>query len=94
MIQSDSTRSTPGSNLYHNVNWVLYNFEAVTISLYIFLQVLPRQLCNLYTKTYKFEHFASGKEGIMEMAEGGYVFDVLVNNPVSFACTVLVYNLW
>ena len=48
-----------------------------------YAQVLPRQLCNLYTKTYKFEHFATGKEGIQLMAQGGYVFEVIVNNLVS-----------
>ncbi|XP_065909201.1 bifunctional heparan sulfate N-deacetylase/N-sulfotransferase 4-like [Dysidea avara] len=51
------------------------------------VKVLPRQLCNLYTKTYKYEHFATGKEGIREMAEGGYVFEVLMNTPVSIFMT-------
>ena len=53
--------------------------------------MLPRQLCNLYTKTYKFEHFAEGKEGIQHMAQGGYVFEVLVNNLVRMLMLPLKY---
>jgi len=62
---------------------VVVRFTLCILTYAYLLQVLPRQLCNLYTKTYKYEHFATGKEGIREMAEGGYVFEVLVNTPVS-----------
>ncbi len=62
----------------------------------MFSQVLPRQTCRLFTHTYLFHHFvekkkedhnmmggaSSGKEGLMGVAQGGEVFNTILNNPV------------
>ena len=57
--------------------------------------VLPRQTCRLFTHNYYYKGFVNkpkegmgvasrGKAGLRAVAEGGEVFDALLNAPVSF----------
>ena len=59
----------------------------------LILQVVPRQTCRLFTHNYLFEKFVLNKEeplgvakrgraGVVGVAEGGEVFNSLLNNPV------------
>ena len=46
-------------------------------------QVLPRQVCALYTKTYKRSHFPGGVAALERNIYGGSLFETILYNYVS-----------
>jgi len=46
-------------------------------------QVLPRQTCRLFTHNYNVSNFPGGHQRLDLLAQGGEVFNYLLNAPVS-----------
>ena len=53
--------------------------------MFYFLQVLPRQVCGLFTHTIFVDDFEGGREGLDNNIQGGELFQTFLINPVSIA---------
>ncbi|VDD82768.1 unnamed protein product [Mesocestoides corti] len=54
---------------------------------YMGVQVLPRQVCSVYTGTTRFDNYQGGVKRLDGMAFGGDLFDTFLFNPVSLFMT-------
>ena len=52
------------------------------ISINVVFQVLPRQICGLFTHTVLLDKYPKGPEKLEESVFGGTIFQLLINNPV------------
>ena len=60
----------------------------------IFLQVLPRQTCGLFTTTNFFYEIKGGKKALDKSIEGGELFGTILRNPVSDSHFYLSFLAW
>lgn len=54
----------------------------------MYLKVLPRQTCGLFTHTIFIERYPGGREKLDESIQGGELFQTIVYNPVSKSAVV------
>ena len=52
------------------------------LSINVVFQVLPRQICGLFTHTVLLDKYPKGPEKLEESVFGGTIFQLLINNPV------------
>ena len=64
---------------------------------YLSFQVIPRQTCGLYTHTLFLKDYPKGQKKLEYSIHGGELFQVIVNNPVSYinfdAFKIYLFNL-